>query len=377
MTRMILERISGVPGLTALRALASERGGGLWLVGGAVRDALLGADVRDLDVVVEGDAREVARRLGDVAAEHERFGTAEVRLDGGMVNLATARTETYSAPGALPDVRLGATIEEDLRRRDFTVNAIAVDLAGGRVVEFPGARADLDARRLRTLHDRSFVDDPTRAYRLARYAQRLGLDVEEQTATLARAADWRTVSADRVANEVRLMLGEPDAVATLVTARAWLGDGVPPVDATVARAALALLPADGRPDVLLVPGAEWARRMGGGEAEARRADLVARADELAAGMLAASRPSEIAAAVAGWPIEAVALAGALGADAPARAWIEKLRHVDLQIDGRDVIAAGVPEGPAVGEALGRALAARLDGAIPDSREAELRAAVEG
>jgi tRNA nucleotidyltransferase (CCA-adding enzyme) len=375
MARMVFERLADVPGLARLRELARARGGGMWLVGGAVRDALLDAPVRDLDVVVEGDALAVARELGEVTEEHERFGTAEVLVDGGKVNLSAARTESYPQPGALPQVRLGASIEEDLRRRDFTVNALAVALDDGRAVAFPGARADLDARRLRVLHEASFVDDPTRAYRLARYARRLGLGVDERTAALARAADWRAVSDDRVANEVRLLLAEPDPVATLETARDWLGDGVPPVDPAVARAALGLLPPDGRADVLLVPGAEWARRMGADASGIRRAELVERAGELAAALTAAERPSELAAAARGWPVEAVALAGALGAEDPARRWLDTLRHVRLAIDGRDVIAAGIPEGPAVGAALARALAARLDDAIPAGRDAELRAAL--
>src|SRR5262245_31644923 len=126
---MLLDRLSDVPGLRELRA----RGDGLWLVGGAVRDALLGQPIRDLDVVVEGDGIAMAKQLGELVSAHERFGTAEVRLpaSGAKVNLASARTETYARPGALPDVQLGATITQDLARRDFTINAIAVSLDDG------------------------------------------------------------------------------------------------------------------------------------------------------------------------------------------------------------------------------------------------------
>jgi tRNA nucleotidyltransferase (CCA-adding enzyme) len=314
-------------------------------------------------------------------AAHERFGTAEVLVDGGRVNLAAARTERYAAPGALPDVRLGATIAEDLRRRDFTVNAVAVSLAGADEVAFPGAREDLEARVLRVLHPRSFVDDPTRLYRMARYAARLGLTVEAETAELARAAGVDTVSVERVANELRLLLAEADPVGALVEAARWAP--APRVDPELARAALALLPPEGRADVvILASGGEavgWGRRLGWPRAEVQRLARAARAEELARALAAARRPSEVAAAVEGWPLEAVALVGAgagpPGAEESARRWLQVWRHVGLEIDGVDVIEAGVPEGPEVGAALRRALAARLDGAIAPGRAAELTAAL--
>ena len=113
------------------------------MVGGAVRDALLGRVPKELDLVVEGDAIPVARRAAErvngVLLVHERFGTATVTADGFAFDLASARTETYPRPGALPEVKLGATIAQDLARRDFTVNAIAVSLADGELVEWPGA----------------------------------------------------------------------------------------------------------------------------------------------------------------------------------------------------------------------------------------------
>src|SRR4051794_32995335 len=166
---------------TALAALAGEPG--VHVVGGAVRDALLGRVPRELDLVVEGDAVAVARRAaarmnGDVTV-HERFGTATVRADGYEFDVAAARTETYPRPGALPDVVLGATIAQDLGRRDFTVNAMAVRLADGALTEWPGARADLEAGVLRVLHERSFADDPTRMLRLVRYPPRRGFPPPE------------------------------------------------------------------------------------------------------------------------------------------------------------------------------------------------------
>jgi len=173
--------------LAALRALPGgatvlgklDRRVDVWIVGGAVRDALLGRPPKDIDLVVVGDAVALADDLGEVTEVHDRFGTTTVAVEGALVNVATARTESYSRPGALPDVRPGG-LQDDLARRDFTVNALAVDL-GGRLHAVPGAEADLAAGRLRVLHPGSFLDDPTRLWRLARYAARLGFGVESRT----------------------------------------------------------------------------------------------------------------------------------------------------------------------------------------------------
>jgi len=374
----LVERLAGLPGGASVLRLP-ERFEGLWLVGGAVRDVLLGAPVRDLDIAVEGDVEPVAEALGEILEAHGRFGTAEVRTpDGGRVNLARTRAETYAAPGALPDVR-PAGIEEDLARRDFTVNAIAAALDGSQLRAVPHAREDLDARVLRVLHPRSFEDDPTRLLRLARYETRLGLAVEPETASLARAATLRTVSGDRVGNEVRLALAEPDPVASLGAAARWGGPPVPAPDEALATAGLALLPADGRPDLLVLGAAGADERhlldLGFRSGDARRAAAAGRARELERRLRAARRPSDIAAAARGEMPEAVALAGALGAQEAARAWLEDLRHVRLGISGRDLLEAGVPEGPEVGRRLEAVLARRLDGELAPSREAELAAAL--
>ncbi len=153
-----------------------------WLVGGAVRDLLRGEGRADLDIVVEGDAVEVASRIGAPAASARGFGTASVALDGVRVDIARARRETYAHPGALPTVE-PATLADDLERRDFTVNAMALPLFGD-------AGADRSARRRSRSRGQGscecstrirFDDDPTRALRAARYAARLGLQVEPET----------------------------------------------------------------------------------------------------------------------------------------------------------------------------------------------------
>ena len=363
-----------------------------WLVGGAVRDVLLGngASVVDFDLLIEGDAVAAAEQLSaaldGTVTVHERFGTATVSAGGHVYDLATARAESYPAPGALPDVRPG-TVKEDLLRRDFTVNAIAIAF-DGRVEAAPHAFEDFAARRLRILHDASFRDDPTRLLRLVRYATRLGFGVEAETASLADEAvaggALATVTPARIGSELRLLLREPAAVAALARVAGWpLGVSLV-VDASLVERAAALLPPDGRADLLLLGSAcrsvesvalaSWLDALGFPARERDTVAGVARADGIEGRLVGASRPSELATVVRGAPIEAVALAGALGAPDAARAWISDLRHVRLAIVGADLLAAGIPQGEAIGRALAAALNARLDGAAPD-RDAQLAVAL--
>ena len=193
-------------------AAAEERGEPLWLVGGALRDCAVGLPLRDVDVSVDGDApalaAAVARRLGGEVQRFPRFATAAVRLGDRELDVASLRRERYPRPAALPVVETGATLEEDLARRDFSVNAVALGLAGprrGRLVDPLGGLEDLAWRRLRALHPRSFVDDPTRLWRGARYAARLRLRPTADTAVLiAEGGRWlRRVSGRRLWVEFR------------------------------------------------------------------------------------------------------------------------------------------------------------------------------
>src|SRR3954452_1104331 len=204
-----VERVRALPALERVREAAGDVP--VYLVGGAVRDLLLGRERTDLDVVLEGDAAALGRRLGGEVRAHERFATAMVALDGLVLDLATARSETYPRPGALPEVR-PATLAEDLARRDFTVNAMAVPLTDeAELIDPHGGARDLERGLLRVLHERSFVDDPTRALRAARYAARYGFDLEPDTERLLREADLETVSRDRVEAELRKLAAEPRA----------------------------------------------------------------------------------------------------------------------------------------------------------------------
>jgi tRNA nucleotidyltransferase (CCA-adding enzyme) len=373
----LLERLAELP---RGRAVLDAPRDGVHLVGGAVRDLALGRVPREIDLVVEGDPEPLIAALGGADEAHERFGTAVVA----GIDVVRARGESYAQPGALPDVRAGS-LDEDLQRRDFTVNAIAVALADGTVRAVEHAGEDLDASVLRVLHDASFRDDPTRLWRLARYAARLGFRPEERTLQLASeaVADGapQTVSGVRMGNELRLALLEPDPVSVLVEAAALglLPPGFAPVRPDEA---LALLPdGEGRGDLVLLAACcagmdarallAWLDHMG---FPAHERDLVAASSRFVTGapLRAAGTPSEIARAARGAPLEAVALAGGDN----ARRWIEELRHVQLHIDGDDLLAAGVPQGPEVGRRLRHALDRVLDGEIEPGREAELAAALE-
>ena len=205
--------------------LAAVRGAGgdpVYLVGGAVRDLLLGRGRADIDLVVEGDAAALAERLGVEAIAHERFGTAKLMLNGHEVDIAGARSESYPRPGALPVVESAANLAADLRRRDFTINAMAIPLRGEpRLIDPHGGEADLAVRQLRVLHDDSFVDDPTRAIRAARYASRFGFGLEERTTELIRETDLGTVSADRREAELLRLAGEKQAAAGFALLADW------------------------------------------------------------------------------------------------------------------------------------------------------------
>lgn len=350
------------------------------LVGGAVRDLLLGRAPLELDVVVEGDPVAYAAELGEVTAEHDRFGTATARDGDCRFDVVRARTETYAEPGALPDVT-PATIEEDLLRRDLTVNALAL-LPDGRLLGAPGAQDDLAAGVLRVLHAESFRDDATRLWRTARYAARLGFTIDPQTAAWAAEADPSSVSGGRLGTELRLALREPDPPAALAAARdlqpKLLPPGFDPRPAGLP-GALALLPPEGRPDLVILAACcagvdvatllRWLDAMTFPAADRDLVAAMSRASTLAP-LRRASTAVEIFRAARGAPVEAVALAGG---DA-ARRWLDDLRHVGLEIDGRDLIAAGVPQGPEIGRRLQQALEAKIDGRTSD-RDDELREAL--
>lgn len=380
---------------------------GVHLVGGAVRDLLRAERPRELDVLVEGPIEPLLRALGGESVTHDRFATASVSLGDARIDVARTRRERYPHPGALPVVA-PASLAEDLLRRDFTVNAIAVSLTDAQMRSVPHAEEDIARGVLRVLHDGSFHDDPTRLLRLARYAARLGFEIDESTAKLAdeatAAGALQTVSGARLGAELRLALREPDPTAALGELnRLGLLSALDPrlgFDERLARRALAILPEDGRAELLLLACLVLAAN-GDGEDSAQalfvlldeleftaaERDRSIRAASVAPSLLKqladADSPSQVRVAVDGAPLEAIALAGSLDgagppsrAGASARSWLEELRHVRLAITGDDLLSAGIPAGPEIGRRLEHALRRKLDGELADGRAAELAAATE-
>ena len=401
MADRLAERVRALPGmdvlLPALRGLPPA-----YLVGGAVRDMLRGECGVDLDVAVDGDAtavaREVAGRTGGDAVVHERFGTATVRSPGLAVDLATTRRERYAEPGALPAVE-PAPIADDLGRRDFTVNAMAVALSGddlGQLVDPYGGRADLDDGVVRVLHDRSFVDDPTRLLRAVRYESRLGGRMDRDTEALAReaidAGGLGTVSGHRIRDELMDLLAEPEVTRAVERLRDLAIDAAlhPALEAdpelvsstalacleTGADLALAALAALISPDPDGL--AEWVDGLGLTRSDRERVLAAARqAPGLVAPLRADPPPSAVHALLRCEPPETLALALALGAPAgPILRFVADLRDVQLEIDGNDLIEAGIESGPAIGRALDEVLRRKLDGDLRGGREEELAAALE-
>lgn len=420
-----MKRIGAAVALRALPASARplvERiaesgealGLGVHLVGGPVRDLLLGRPLVDVDLLVEArhgshasPAAKLARhvvRAGERSVVHPRFGTAQLIAAEAVVDLAGARSEVYAKPGALPIVKPG-TLAQDLTRRDFSVNALTIPLNGvarkGRpgLLDPLGGRPDLETGRLRILHERSFHDDPTRALRAARFASRLGFRLETTSRRALRAAisahAFDAVSGERFRAEFARAFSDAhaDSGATLASLDRWgvlraLVHGLGPGS----RSALKRLGGlqrekdlEGEPllaglMVWLAPQAAPVRRR-----IVRRLTLQGRPAERVLRSAAVmrrlerslSRPAPLSADDARLaplpPEERVACAATAGASVRARilAHAEKERSLTLPLDGRDLIALGF-RGPAVGRALLRVRAAVLDGEVGSRAEALAR-----
>ena len=377
------------PALRRAVSLAEEGGVDLYLVGGGVRDLLLGGAQLDLDLVAEGDvlalAAAVAATLEARVVSHPRFGTAVVQGEGFRLDLAQARAERYERPGALPSVR-PAGLAEDLARRDCPINAMALRLSGpqaGELIDPYGGREDLRRRRLRVLHDDSFREDATRILRALRYAGRLGFRLAPETEVLLRRdlPYLDTISGARLRRELERIAGEA-RVAPIVRLASRL-DAVAAVHPALragereltAVGRLGEVPASHRDAVLLsllladapsaqVEGAIARLALTGRQAAAVRGCLALRgqASKLARASL---RPSEASRLLAPQPSAAIE-AFVLIAERPlaaerARRYLEEWRFVRPRLNGRDVEALGVPHGPPVGAALASLLEARLDG----------------
>ncbi|MQG85915.1 MAG: CCA tRNA nucleotidyltransferase [SAR202 cluster bacterium] len=203
--------------LVEITRTATLLGFGIFIVGGTVRDLILKRDLKDIDLSVTGDAillvDEVSKSLDVDIVRYRKFRTATIKTGRIEIDVVSARSEIYPNSGALPEVKLG-DIHDDLKRRDFTINAMAISINEPyHLVDSEDGRSDLSAGTVRVLHNRSFIDDPTRLFRMFRYASRFDFDIDENTYIAAKSAISKqclaTISKERLTNEVLLMLEEP------------------------------------------------------------------------------------------------------------------------------------------------------------------------
>jgi tRNA nucleotidyltransferase (CCA-adding enzyme) len=402
-----LARLQSLASVFDAVAAVSEGYDGVYLVGGTVRDILLGEPNFDVDIAVEGDAIALARALaqaldGRVRA-HDKFGTAVVLYgEDERVDVVTARTEFYDAPAALPTVE-HASIREDLFRRDFTINAMAVSLKGedrGRLVDPFGGRNDLEAGTIRVLHNLSFIDDPTRIFRAVRYENRYGFRMDEHTVRLARGCIEMglvgDLSSTRLREELVALLEEGD-VHHSIPRLAELGAGraihqhlaaddeaVRLIDrmrelneqyglrVPLWRLGLTALARELSPDEVL----DWLHRL---KVRRRDAEQIAAAvtvgPRIVERLRAQASPAEVVALAEPYAPDAPLFALALGDLPPIRDYFERLGRVRLEITGADMAELGLEESPRVGEILAELRTRKLNGEL-DGRESELAAARE-
>jgi tRNA nucleotidyltransferase (CCA-adding enzyme) len=411
-----IERLAAV--LPAIERVAAAHDP-VYLVGGAVRDVLLGEQSLDLDLMVEGDAlafaHALAAELGARCHAHDKFQTAVVKgRDAAgndvMIDVATARTEFYGAPGALPEIER-STLRHDMARRDFTINAMATSLRAedlGATFDFFGGFRDLQRRVVRVLHNLSFVEDPTRLIRAIRYEARLGFEMDRHTLSLARGCiEMRLVgdlASARLRDELLDLLAERQAMRALER-MAEIGldralhphlDAGPEAIALVERAAAIgeREPFAAEARMQLVRLACLCHRMGAHEIydwlgklklRRRHQDVVAAAATIAPaiaerlGQDPQPAPSELRELLEGQPLEVLLCAIVQSAhpettERRVRDYLDQIRDVRLEITGDDLKQAGAEESPAIGRVLKQTLALKLDGEV-SGRDEELRAAM--
>ncbi|UCD09649.1 MAG: CCA tRNA nucleotidyltransferase [Dehalococcoidales bacterium] len=374
--------------------IAKEQDQKLYIVGGMVRDLLLECSSPDLDLVVEGNAVDIANRfaetVGGKVTVHPRFRTATVKWDGKNVDFVTARSEIYSRPGALPTVKPGS-IDDDLFRRDFTINSLAADLSSGNLIDPFNGRGDIDTGLIRILHEKSFIDDATRIWRAIRYEQRLNFTLEPDTLKLLkRDLDMLgTISRDRIRHELELVLKEDQPEKSILRADelgvieklhpSLAGDDW--VSEKFKKAREIVSPTPPSPELYL---AILAYRLNEDETEELITRLVLRklqtrtlrdVCQLKNRLEKLSeydiRPSEIYYLLHGLSRIAL-LAVAIAADSPTAQkniglYLDKLRYVRTVLTGKDLGKMGIKSGPGMKEILWKLLQAHLDGQVIDKQ----------
>ena len=383
--------------LRELSQLAAELGNDLYLVGGTVRDVLADASLTDIDIMASGNADRLVKSIRgerDVTVrKSSAFGTWSLTVRGLEVDLSTARRETYERPGELPTVFPG-TVDDDLARRDFSINAMAISLgedSWGDLLDPHDGAADLERGLIRVLHDRSFEDDATRMLRAIRYACRLDIRLEDRTALLLEGGlpCISTISPDRVRHEVERIFREPRASAMIEMAGRL---GVLAAIHPRLRADPATLREIGanprnhawRPELLL---GSMVQSVADSEVES----VVERLNMNAAWAQIVRDVTTVHARLPELEDESVTKSGvyqllrdfhlhavescALAATSPIvaerlRLYLDELRHVRPLLGGDDLKAMGVREGPDVGLLLEKLLNARLDGLVVTAEDEE-------
>ena len=380
--------------------LALSRGERFYLVGGVVRDLFLGQANLDLDLVVEGNAIELAKQLKKInqakITTYPRFNTAKLQWDRWSVDLATARAETYAKPGALPKVTL-SSIDNDLRRRDFTVNAMAIHLNPGdygKLVDPCGGRDDLKKRLLRVLHERSFIDDATRIWRALRYEQRLDFHLERKTLSLLkRDIDMLdTISHDRIRYEIECVLQEryPEKVLhraeglgvlaklhPALKGNGWLAEkfdqarrlASPQPPGVGLYLALLVYPLTSEEAESFISHLNLPKSL----AQTVR-DAITLKSKIRLVSIPGLSPSSIYQFLDGYSYHAL-LSNSLATESPAasqniRLFVSRLRRVETWLTGEDLIRMGIAQGPQIREILERLHEARLDGKATTRQDEE-------
>ncbi|MGZ9220632.1 MAG: CCA tRNA nucleotidyltransferase [Anaerolineales bacterium] len=385
-----------------VRMEAEKLGLPLFIVGGSVRDLVLGRAVNDFDLIVEGDAialaRSLASRHGGKVTAHTEFGTAKWFLPDNLksdaeahdtLDIVSARSETYKHPAALPTVRTGS-IKDDIRRRDFTINALAIRLDGshfGELRDDLNGMDDLHKGIIRVLHPRSFIDDPTRMYRAVRYEGRYEFKIAEDTLALISEARplVEKLSAQRIRHELDLILEEPNAASML--ARLDELDLLAPIHPSLSnfnQSNLATLKADD--SVLQNRQARWIlwlMHLTEQEIEFVNGRLHFTANLLktvrSAALLNANRtavtglkPSQCVELLEGYSLGALEAVYHILPDEEIKNKISKFlsewRHIKPKTTGHDLKKRGIPPGPKYTEILRRLRAAWLDGEVKSEED---------
>ncbi|MBM3118855.1 MAG: CCA tRNA nucleotidyltransferase [Chloroflexi bacterium] len=378
---------------------ASELGQELYLVGGVVRDLFLGRANFDYDLVVEGNAISLARRLAkDSQAKlttHSHFGTAKLKYPGFSLDLATARSEIYSRPGALPTVKPGS-LKDDLIRRDFSINAMALCLTPqhfGGLIDLYHGKDDLERGLIRILHPNSFIDDATRILRALRYEHRLGFKLETETERLLRrdVAMLDTISGDRLRHELELILKEDQPEKMLrradelevlskihpaIKGNGWLGKMFAKARQVDKRTSplslylcLLIYNLTEKENEELISRLNFPKRLA--QAMRHTLQLKAHLHNLANPKL---KPSDIYQSLHGYAAPAIQ-ANALASESPIvsqnlRLYLTKLRYVKPLLNGEDLKRMGVSEGPRLGEILNALHRAKLNGEVRTRKDEE-------